>query len=171
MKRCTACGELKLVSEFRQKQARCKPCQTAYVAEWKRSNPEKAAANAARYRDNHREQRRADSLDRYHRLMSENPAKVRQQRRDWAKTEKGVLANRGARHRRRGAALSVEAKQWWQNLKVKTCWYCGSPADEIDHIIPISRGGDGSLRNVVPACRSCNAQKNDRDAREFLGVA
>jgi len=41
------------------------------------------------------------------------------------------------------------------------CQYCGSPAENIDHVVPRSRGGPHSWENVVAACRRCNAAKED----------
>ena len=42
------------------------------------------------------------------------------------------------------------------------CQYCGSAAENIDHVVPRSRGGTHSWDNVVAACRPCNARKEDR---------
>jgi 5-methylcytosine-specific restriction endonuclease McrA len=41
------------------------------------------------------------------------------------------------------------------------CQYCGGQAENIDHVVPRSRGGTHSWDNVVAACRRCNAQKED----------
>lgn len=41
------------------------------------------------------------------------------------------------------------------------CQYCGGAAENIDHVIPRSRGGPHSWENVVAACRRCNAAKED----------
>jgi 5-methylcytosine-specific restriction endonuclease McrA len=41
------------------------------------------------------------------------------------------------------------------------CQYCGAPAENIDHIVPRSKGGPHSWDNVVAACRRCNARKRD----------
>ena len=42
------------------------------------------------------------------------------------------------------------------------CQYCGAAAENLDHVIPRSRGGPHSWDNVVAACRPCNARKQDR---------
>jgi 5-methylcytosine-specific restriction endonuclease McrA len=42
------------------------------------------------------------------------------------------------------------------------CQYCGANAENIDHIIPRSRGGEHVWENVVAACRPCNTRKEDR---------
>lgn len=41
------------------------------------------------------------------------------------------------------------------------CQYCHAPAENIDHVIPRSKGGPHAWDNVVAACRPCNAKKGD----------
>lgn len=42
------------------------------------------------------------------------------------------------------------------------CQYCNRTAENIDHVVPRSRGGPHEWDNVVASCRSCNARKEDR---------
>ncbi len=42
------------------------------------------------------------------------------------------------------------------------CQYCGSAAENLDHVIPRSKGGPHTWENVVAACRRCNTRKEDR---------
>jgi 5-methylcytosine-specific restriction endonuclease McrA len=42
------------------------------------------------------------------------------------------------------------------------CQYCGGQAENIDHVVPRSRGGLHDWENVVAACRRCNTRKEDR---------
>jgi hypothetical protein len=55
-----------------------------------------------------------------------------------------------------------------------TCQYCGKKAPEaileIDHIVPISKGGDNSIENLVSACRECNGGKSDKKLSELSEV-
>jgi len=45
----------------------------------------------------------------------------------------------------------------------KVCYICGgTPADTIDHVIPLSRGGSNDLSNLRPACYKCNLEKGDK---------
>lgn len=46
------------------------------------------------------------------------------------------------------------------------CQYCGAQAENIDHIVPRSKGGPHSWENVVAACRRCNARKRDHMLEE-----
>lgn len=47
-----------------------------------------------------------------------------------------------------------------------TCQYCGVPAENVDHVVPRSRGGAHEWENVVAACRRCNSRKKDRTPAE-----
>jgi 5-methylcytosine-specific restriction endonuclease McrA len=46
------------------------------------------------------------------------------------------------------------------------CQYCNAPAENIDHVIPRSKGGPHTWENVVAACRPCNARKMDHYLHE-----
>lgn len=45
-----------------------------------------------------------------------------------------------------------------------TCQYCGKHMRELtlDHVIPRSRGGQGTWENLVACCRACNGRKGNR---------
>lgn len=48
-----------------------------------------------------------------------------------------------------------------------SCQYCGSTRDlTIDHIIPRSRGGNGSWENLVCCCGKCNVSKGNKFLHE-----
>lgn len=62
-----------------------------------------------------------------------------------------------------------------------TCFYCEKSisvknygrvgergAFEVDHFIPVSRGGDDEFENWVPACVDCNTRKADLMPWEFM---
>lgn len=84
-------------------------------------------------------------------------------------TEKGKESRRNRVRNRRAKLAQVEnsltAKEWKEILvqyRYK-CVYCGSKKNiEMDHIIPISKGGPHIKSNVVPACRRCNSSKNNK---------
>jgi 5-methylcytosine-specific restriction endonuclease McrA len=46
------------------------------------------------------------------------------------------------------------------------CQYCGRSAENLDHVLPRSRGGTHTWDNVVASCRPCNARKEDRLPQE-----
>jgi hypothetical protein len=42
------------------------------------------------------------------------------------------------------------------------CQYCGAEANTVDHVVPISKGGNDYPDNLVAACARCNYSKSDR---------
>lgn len=82
--------------------------------------------------------------------------------------------------RRRAAAFGVEHVPYtiadlvrlWGPVGTWRCTYCGEPAVSLDHLRPMSGGGEDSLRNVVPACGGqldgCNHDKGRTDLATWL---
>ena len=47
------------------------------------------------------------------------------------------------------------------------CIYCGSTEDlQMDHIIPVSKGGRDTITNVAVACATCNHKKFNKTVEE-----
>lgn len=55
-----------------------------------------------------------------------------------------------------------------------TCQYCGRSAPdvilEIDHIQPVSKGGDNSIINLITSCRDCNRGKTNKELSDDTAV-
>lgn len=87
-----------------------------------------------------------------------------------ANTEKvrawGRAASSKRRARLRGVRSTLTARDIAEVFVAfgMRCAYClrDDVAMEIDHVDPVSRGGDHVPENIVPACRSCNARKSGR---------
>ena len=51
-----------------------------------------------------------------------------------------------------------------------TCQYCAKKFSlkelTMDHVVPVSRGGENTWQNVVAACAPCNTKKGDKTPRE-----
>jgi 5-methylcytosine-specific restriction endonuclease McrA len=85
-------------------------------------------------------------------------------------TEKAQAAR--ARHNlRRRLALGTSehpltSTQWLEilNEHKRRCFYCKERTSPLtmDHVIPLSKGGEHTKTNVVPACPSCNSKKHDK---------
>jgi 5-methylcytosine-specific restriction endonuclease McrA len=64
-----------------------------------------------------------------------------------------------------GGALAISTRDWYRMLLAyrHCCAYCGARTKlQVEHVIPLSRGGRHSIGNVVPACGPCNMSKSDR---------
>lgn len=52
-----------------------------------------------------------------------------------------------------------------------TCQYCGRMAPdvilEIEHVNPVSKGGDNNILNLVTSCQDCNLIDIAKDSRNW----
>jgi len=74
-----------------------------------------------------------------------------------------------ASYQRRRAQQSQAGKNTltstqWRSIKEHyryTCVYCGRRMKRLtmDHILPLSKGGEHTFTNIVPACKACNRKK------------
>jgi 5-methylcytosine-specific restriction endonuclease McrA len=50
--------------------------------------------------------------------------------------------------------------------------YCGADADQVDHVIPISKAPElvMSFDNAVACCKRCNVQKGNKSQGVFLAT-
>lgn len=66
------------------------------------------------------------------------------------------------------------AEEWETLLEFHggICVYCqAAPATAKDHIVPVSRGGSDSIRNIAPTCKPCNSAKSNKLLSEWKPVA
>jgi len=50
-----------------------------------------------------------------------------------------------------------------------TCGYCGQPANTVDHVQAVNKGGEIlNPDNLIAACVSCNSRKQDKPSAFFL---
>ncbi len=64
----------------------------------------------------------------------------------------------------------IELRKKIINRDGRVCYYCGrTPIKiEIDHKLPISRGGTNDENNLVVSCQKCNRSKRNKTVKEFL---
>jgi len=74
---------------------------------------------------------------------------------------------------------TLNSKQWEQIQKDfgYKCAYCGMSGEEHylkynelmhqEHFIPLTKGGGYTLSNIIPACKSCNPSKGNKDFFEW----
>lgn len=74
-------------------------------------------------------------------------------------------------------ALSAEVRAAVFSKNRGLCWYCRCELTleprqpnsfTVDHVIAFSQGGSDDIENLVPACRTCNCRKSDKDVYSFV---
>lgn len=157
--------------------------EVSNTAEWWRNwyaslSPEKKAARQQASRDNYaRNKAHRDARRRQH-YYDNRAVQLRRacerQKRLWDTPEE-IARRKANRARRRGkekrAEYPLTAQEWRMLLEVweHRCAYCGLrfPLEQ-DHVISISKGGQHTLTNVVPACEICNRKKAAKDVGDFI---
>jgi len=90
--------------------------------------------------------------------------------------EEARKAAQRERTNRRRLLIDVSAREWELLRGVVferdgfVCAYCGTMSGpfEIDHVIPVARGGTSVLSNLKVACSPCNASKRDHLLEEWV---
>ena len=67
--------------------------------------------------------------------------------------------------------LSNLTSEQWINIRSyfnEECSYCGKklPLAQ-EHFIPLTKGGEFTLNNIIPSCKSCNSSKTTKDFFEW----
>lgn len=145
--RCRACYNIKQRKYWNDNREKMNRLQN----DWRKRNPEKRKAQHLRYNEAHREERVATAR----KWGKENP-------------ERRAQIKGSYRARKRSEALHVLPREI-RRLKASPCAVCGSqgPVD-IDHVIPLAKGGRHSIGNLQPLCHSCNCSKSDKFFAEWL---
>jgi 5-methylcytosine-specific restriction endonuclease McrA len=148
-KRCKDCGEVKPIERFRP-QARMASgrINSCYDCVYARDRARQALKPGERQR-----KRRAYYLA--------NREKAMQQHRDWVATNPKHNLRRRLEVRGGGLPIPEEAIEYGLLLSVDPCSYCGGPADTLDHIVSLGKGGTHDWDNLTAACKSCNSRKNN----------
>lgn len=172
----------------------CKECSKASVRVWCRTNGkiwragriDKNRKSCREYYTKNSERLRARSLERYY----ENAEAKRAQSRRWwwdhkdrarasargwrAANPLRVQQLRANRRALESGAVGCFSSEDVRRIYVdqnRMCFYCGVLLEDrfqIDHKVPLCRGGTNWPSNLCCACRSCNLRKHDLTAEEFL---
>lgn len=77
-------------------------------------------------------------------------------------TDKIRAINHRRESRKRAVRATLTLDQWQAILVAYNhhCAYCGKTGKLTqDHIHPVSKGGEYTIHNIVPACLLCNSKK------------
>lgn len=177
---CRACGKRKhRATEFHKGNVSdCKDCRNASnrIVTKTPENRVKRAAQARTWRANNKGRNRENQ--RVWRLN--NPEKELQKQAKYKQSNPGrfLLNKRATEARRRARAKAVGGTFTRQDIELLyrsqkgLCWWCGKPVEgafEVDHRIPLARGGSNAPENLCISCPTCNSQKHDKLPSEWIG--
>lgn len=174
-KKCTRCERVQPLTDFykdkRATDGRTSDCKACRKTDYEANREQRLA-----YAKDHHEKNRDKILD-YQRAYAEARREEKNaKQRAYHKANPQVAREAAMRRRARKAAADIyDPSLHWTTVAARdgmNCHYCGvltvPKSDDrklwptVDHIIPITRGGDHSMANSVLACQSCNARKGNR---------
>jgi len=172
---CLGCGE----EEEHYALGLCRPCYNQqYHRKWREANPEKYRALKRAWQQENRNKVNA-AADRYRRR---HPERVRVSRQKWDEAHPGHYreyqkanldgrrvncSRRRARIRNLANTLTIDEAD--EILTTGQCFYCSTTEGpfQLEHYIPLSKGGPTTRNNVVCACEPCNQSKGNKWPWEF----
>jgi 5-methylcytosine-specific restriction endonuclease McrA len=183
-KKCRDCGQEKPIEDFslvhgqRHHDSRCLPCLRAYKAAWARAHsasrkPQPYTAERAAYaRERYKAKRELIlAQQRAARLRRSDPYAAQYKwGRNHAEEQAQFARVRRARKQAAAGECSLQARMARIAYYGERCYLCGAPYEQMDHVIPLSRGGSEWPANQRPVCARCNFRKNDRLLRELVAV-
>ena len=74
--------------------------------------------------------------------------------------------------RERAKARELRQGSWWkQQVGRGVCYHCGLKFTKdlltMDHVMPLSRGGRSTKKNIVVSCKQCNSHKKNLTVAEL----
>lgn len=174
-KRCTKCGVVKYLGEFHKHKGGaggvgtlCKECRRKADRKRRQENKERLGESSRKWYQENKEKMR----EYQRKYIEENKEKRRETQRKWR--QKNKEKKREDDRKRRARKLAASGSHTADQVKARfdyygnKCIYCGSSDDlQIEHRIPLSRGGSDWSSNLAPACKSCNCSKGTKTEAEF----
>lgn len=159
---------------MRQRYQQKKDYIISKIKEWQEKNPDKVQQYKTKHYSQNRERYNEASRQKY-RNNPEHRAIHYMRTRRWQKNnpEATSLIRRRRYARATGAEGTYTTEDIYQlhEQQQERCGYCGITLHddwEIDHIMPLSKGGTNYPDNLILACVPCNRSKNDKVLDEWI---
>lgn len=151
------------------------------IIDYRERNKERIIRNSRkRYRENkleyaerwkkYYEENKEWLLEKHKNNYHENKEQYSERWRRYYFSDRGQEVTSQIAHRRRErektSLASLSTKQWKEckNHFNHKCAYCLSDEKLTkDHFVPVSKGGELTVKNIVPVCNRCNCSKKDKD--------
>jgi len=124
-----------------------------YTKQYYQNNKEYIAEHLKQYYQNNKEH----IAERYKQYCQENPEKI-------------AIKSQRRRAKKKELDSTLTFEQWEKIKKDfnNKCAYCGKEKKlEQEHFLPISKGGEYTHNNIIPACRNCNSGKGNKMFHEW----
>lgn len=166
-KHCAECLKIRKVRSYHRNPS----TMLAYQARYRQENADYIAARGAAKYEREKEKIKADRRA----YRAAHPEHVKQLARQRYANDRirhiGYVVTREVRKRASGGRFTSEDIRKLFNKQNGRCQYCCCSLEQgfqIDHVIPLSRGGSNWPSNLALACRPCNAGKMTMPALDYV---
>lgn len=130
----------KILARIKKYRENNKERSLKWIIDWRKNNPEKVYASQIKWR-------------------RKNPDRVY----EWNRTQRARRKLSNGKHTNEDVAVRLK----WQRGRCAACKADLGNRFEVDHYIPLARGGHNNPSNIQLLCSSCNRKKHAKDPVEF----
>lgn len=140
--------------------AQCKGCLNQHAKQYSQNNKVNIAKRNKKYQQDNKKTL-AEYQKKYQQDNKEDVAEYKKQYRQEHLEEFRVYSQK--RRARKHLLPSTLTTEQWTNIKKtfnNSCAYCGQelPLAQ-EHVVPLSKGGEYAISNIICVCGSCNSSK------------
>ena len=196
-KKCSKCGEWLVVNSVNFHKSKsgkyglmsiCKKCDKKRMRKYYKNNKKQILQNSKIYYENNKEQNKQYREIHKHQILeyqkqhyNHNKKQILERHKQYYATPQGQIAafngNCRRRIRKQNQGNGASPEQWLECMKFFG-WKCAYSGENIggndsksirslDHVVPLSKGGEHEIWNLVPMYKLYNIRKQDKDLLEW----